>query len=107
MRPAKDLTKFVPCLDLMLGNHDQLARSACKAQIDDYLLALKWFGEIQSKGTDQDVYKRLVELRVKQKFSDSATLACLINSLRVYHSDTPCFKHIAALLRTNSLRGAA
>jgi hypothetical protein len=65
------------------------------------MLILKWYSELTKVGTTADVYKRLIEFKLKHKFSDSALIACLANTLRVYGVETPCFKHIALLLRQN------
>lgn len=99
VKPISELAIFASCFDLVLKNADELAHQACKAPVDDYMLMLKWYSELTKVGTTADVYKRLIEFKVKNKFSDSALIACLTNTLRVYGVDTPCFKHIAVLLR--------
>jgi hypothetical protein len=89
---------------LYLNEAQSLIEIAMRQGIDDYLLSLKFFCEIKSSekvfrnSNSGQIYAKLVQLMLQNKYTHKSTLACLVHSLPAYGITTPCFEHIAALL---------
>ena len=108
MSPYSPTNTMLPYLNLessfsiYLNEPQKLLDTAIRESIDEYLLCLRFFCEAKkidrSLSNTSQIYPRLIQLMMQNKYSHKSTLACLVHSLQAYDIQTPCFEHISALL---------